>query len=405
MIHVSYGLYDKTGRYSKFTATSMVSMFENTKEKVTVHILHDNTLSQENQNKLSQIAERYGQIVKYYNVDILCPERIAEINRMFETAAYYEKFSIGATFRLIMENLIDAEKTIYLDSDTIINLDINELWQFELEDKPLASIAELDIGLDHSKFTDHTMLMNKTFDYKNYFCSGVLVVDLEYLRNNPNLMKSGMNFVFQKDDCNYFDQDVLNYCFIDNYVHLPEKFNVFTHHERPRRSTLRPAIYHYASHSLFLNPADNFNRLWIKYFAMTPFFNEEMFVNLYGGIQQLYIQQKKFAIKISEIMAGKKRVFFINSRDVNALKNIFQINSNEKIILADSPNSLKILVDTMKNSKGKQVAFLVINEFQKVSRFLTNAGFTFGKDFLNGIEFLSDAEGVPFDSRFMLRLL
>ena len=66
MIHVSYGLYDKTGRYSKFTATSMVSMFENTKEKVTVHILHDNTLSQENQNKLSQIAERYGQIVKYF---------------------------------------------------------------------------------------------------------------------------------------------------------------------------------------------------------------------------------------------------------------------------------------------------------------------------------------------------
>ena len=138
---------------------------------------------------------------------------------------------------------------------------------------------------------------------------------------------------------------------------------------------------------------------------MTPFFNEEMFVNLYGGIQQLYIQQKKFAIKVSEIMAGKKRVFFINSRDVNALKNIFQINSNEKIILADSPNSLKILVDTMRNSKGKQVAFLVINEFQETALFLTNLGFTFGKDFLNGIEFLSDAEEVPFDSRFMLDLL
>ena len=73
--------------------------------------------------------------------------------------------------------------------------------------------------------------------------------------------------------------------------------------------------------------------------------------------------------------------------------------------MADSPNSLKILVDTMRNSKGKQVAFLVINEFQEVGRILTNAGFTFGKDFLNGIEFLSDAEGVPFDSRFMLRLL
>ena len=29
MIHVCYGLYDKDGRYSKFTATSMLSLFEN----------------------------------------------------------------------------------------------------------------------------------------------------------------------------------------------------------------------------------------------------------------------------------------------------------------------------------------------------------------------------------------
>ena len=29
MIHVCYGLYDKDGRYSKFTGTSMLSMLEN----------------------------------------------------------------------------------------------------------------------------------------------------------------------------------------------------------------------------------------------------------------------------------------------------------------------------------------------------------------------------------------
>ena len=30
MIQVCYGLYDKDGRYSKFTGTSMLSIFENT---------------------------------------------------------------------------------------------------------------------------------------------------------------------------------------------------------------------------------------------------------------------------------------------------------------------------------------------------------------------------------------
>ena len=29
MIHVCFGLHDKTGRYSKFTGTTMLSMFEN----------------------------------------------------------------------------------------------------------------------------------------------------------------------------------------------------------------------------------------------------------------------------------------------------------------------------------------------------------------------------------------
>ena len=29
MIHVCFGLYDKTGGYSKFTGTAMLSIFEN----------------------------------------------------------------------------------------------------------------------------------------------------------------------------------------------------------------------------------------------------------------------------------------------------------------------------------------------------------------------------------------
>ena len=58
MIHVGFSLYDKTGRYSKFTGTAILSMFENTKSEVTVHILHDNTVSADIRNKFSSLAER-----------------------------------------------------------------------------------------------------------------------------------------------------------------------------------------------------------------------------------------------------------------------------------------------------------------------------------------------------------
>ena len=75
MIHVCFGLYDKTGRYSKFTGTAMLSLFENTSADVTVHILHDDTLTQDNREKFIYLAGRYNQAVKFYNVEELCPTR------------------------------------------------------------------------------------------------------------------------------------------------------------------------------------------------------------------------------------------------------------------------------------------------------------------------------------------
>ncbi|MBR3050926.1 MAG: hypothetical protein IKG61_05695 [Selenomonadaceae bacterium] len=60
MIHVCFGLYDKTGSYSKFTGTAMLSLFENTSADVTVHILHDETLTQDNREKFIYLAGRYN---------------------------------------------------------------------------------------------------------------------------------------------------------------------------------------------------------------------------------------------------------------------------------------------------------------------------------------------------------
>ena len=79
MIHVCFGLHDGDGRYSKFTGTAIASMFVNTSAEVTVHILHDNTLTQDNRNKFVYLAKRYGQLVKFYNIEELCADKIAQM--------------------------------------------------------------------------------------------------------------------------------------------------------------------------------------------------------------------------------------------------------------------------------------------------------------------------------------
>lgn len=96
----------------------MLSLFENTASEVTVHILHDNTLPAENREKFIYIAGRYGQHVKFYNVDALFANEIDRfVNLIPALKTAYS--SIATMYRFFIPQLLspDADKCIYLDSD------------------------------------------------------------------------------------------------------------------------------------------------------------------------------------------------------------------------------------------------------------------------------------------------
>ncbi|MBR1420000.1 MAG: hypothetical protein IJ575_02935 [Selenomonadaceae bacterium] len=76
MIHVCYALRDESGKYSKFVGTSMLSLLENTKSEVTIHLIHDSTLSGENQSRFIKIVDRFNQQIIFYNVDDLAADSI-----------------------------------------------------------------------------------------------------------------------------------------------------------------------------------------------------------------------------------------------------------------------------------------------------------------------------------------
>ena len=144
MIHVCFALHDEIGRYSKFTGTAMLSLFENTNSQVTVHLLHDNTLTRDNREKFIYLAGRYEQAVKFYNVEELCADKISEMTALIPSLKN-SRLSNAAIYRLIIPQLLSVciDKCIYLDSDIIVNSDIKELWQVELADKqPLVAVPE-----------------------------------------------------------------------------------------------------------------------------------------------------------------------------------------------------------------------------------------------------------------------
>ena len=389
MIHVCFGLYDKTGHYSKFVGTTMCSIFENTDSEVTVHILHDNTLSQDNRDKFSYLAGRYRQCVKFYNVEELCADRIAEINFLFPKASE-TRYTIAMFYRFFIPQVLsaDIEKAIYLDADIIVNLDINELWKYNLADKPLAAVPEILIEVNPSLATAGKYLVqNNLVAYEDYFNSGVLLMNVKILRDREDDIKRGLNFIGENmQEILLLDQDVLNYLFAKDYVKLPKKFDIFMYQIVKETTQPSSAIYHYIMENPQLNMNDPFNRLWMSYFMKTPWFDVETIGRLYEGFAKIQGGLKSSLINLSAMMSGKTRAFFVAPQDVDTIKAAFSIQKNGDIILAENQASLKKLTDAMKRSRGRKIFFIMIPFFP--FNMLLNEGFVFGKDFLNGAEFL-----------------
>ena len=227
MIHVCFGLHDKTGRYSKFTGTAMLSLFENHDTpphlpSITVHILHDNTLTQDNRDKFSYVAGQYGQLVKFYNVETLCADKIRELLQSMPNVPNLPQ-SIATCYRFLIPQIFPAEikKIIYLDSDIIVNLDIQEFWQVNLDDMPLAVVPEMQSYVPTNPL--HYLCREGFVKAEDFFNAGILLMNLKQLRKAEKNLSKGMQFHAEHPECDGNDQAILNYCFSTEAVKLPQK--------------------------------------------------------------------------------------------------------------------------------------------------------------------------------------
>ena len=340
--------------------------------------------------------------MKFYNVEEFRSNDLEQIRQIIEKK--FTVYSVGAFYRLLALKIFstDIEKIIYLDSDIVVNLDVKELWQIELGDKILAAVPEI---FNRSDVQNAFPLVSEGLVKKeNYFNSGVLLMNLNFLRNE-NIIPKWLP-VWQENPHygRFADQDALNYFFSARTVKLSNKFNRFTLYAlKANELNLEKKIYHFAGAGLKLDMSDPFNRLWMKYFMRTPFFDVDTMGRLYGGVQQLQVELKQTTINLSAMMSGKTRAFFIAPDAHDALKKIFFIRDDEEIILAKDQTSLQKLLDAMNASRGKKIFFIVLPGFPFQS--LIQAGFEYGRDFVNGMDFLSEAHGMPFNSHPLIKAM
>ncbi|KKC31369.1 glycosyltransferase family 8 protein [Devosia psychrophila] len=146
--------------------------------------------------------------------------------------------------RLVLDRLLDPAiaRVLYLDCDILVRDDVATPYEWDLDGRPIGAVRDsigawLVGGRDVRGNRD-------IFDVADpYFNAGIVLIDLEGWRQADIIGKMEQAFADGIMQRIYYDQDLLNIVFRNNWLQLPWRWNTIgplLAHE-----SLDPAILHY----------------------------------------------------------------------------------------------------------------------------------------------------------------
>ncbi len=148
--------------------------------------------------------------------------------------------TISSYIRLFIPIILPKlERVVYLDSDLIVNTDIQELYNYDLQDKYVGAVRDLGISIEKSPWDlDVYDTKKKRFitynitnyveeyleiNYKEYINTGVLLMDYTKLKED-GIIKNSLDII-QKRYFTLLDQDTYNIVFNKKINYLPQYWN------------------------------------------------------------------------------------------------------------------------------------------------------------------------------------
>lgn len=227
--------------YVDYCCVSIISLLLNNEgANVTFHILTD-TLSDQAETKLRELARSYGSDVNFYYMDD---------SRLRGQKTSWSKYS---WYRIFAPEVIDEsiKELLYLDCDVVVMGDISDIFNRKEGEWSVAAVYDY-----MTIFPD--LFKRVRYDQADgYFCAGVLLMNLEYFRRH-NMSKKILRFALDNPECIQFpDQDALNCICKDSKIRLPLKYGILDPFYRDERFVRRftdevkesledPRIVHYA---------------------------------------------------------------------------------------------------------------------------------------------------------------
>lgn len=296
--------------YAQHCCAMLCSLFENNKEySFYIHIL-SHSLSVKNTKQIEDLCNRYNQNVKIYDVNESKLEGVKfRENRPLTKAAYY---------RILLPEILgdNIEKILYLDCDIIILDKVVDIFDIEIENYALA--ACIDTSPYNSNHRNQLSLSLTDLA----FCSGVMLINLEYWRTN-NAQEKLLEFSKRDRKPVYLhDQDSLNFVFKNQWFILPPKWNrgvmsFFQIHPREKPYDFEeydqaPKLIHYAS---------NVAKPWYDVsFPERKYYLKYLYLS---GFESVKFDKRSFKQKI--VVYEASLIYFLNKYIRPFVPNIIEI--------------------------------------------------------------------------------
>ncbi|MBR3885649.1 MAG: hypothetical protein IKJ33_04240 [Clostridia bacterium] len=196
---------------------SLLSASKNTKDTIRAYVLTmDLRDVNEKYKPLTEQHRKYLEdMIKESNPD--SSVTLLDITDIYKSSMLNSKnlknhFTPYAQLRLFADMIPELPyKLIYLDTDTVVNGDLKELFKINITDYELACVDDL-----------YNWLNPYRWKVKHYFNSGVLLLNMKEIKKTK-LFKKSRELVANKKMISP-DQDALNFL-VKKKLMLPEKFN------------------------------------------------------------------------------------------------------------------------------------------------------------------------------------
>lgn len=210
-------VYHSSNSFVGITGVSILSLLENNKNTDTIRIYYINRdITDENKSILRNMVEQYDRSIEFIDM----PNWNEKYNVNLSTSL--KRWPGYGVNRLFISELLpkNIDRVLYLDSDTVVEGSLEELWNLDFEDCYEAAVDDC-LSKKYRKLVH--------LKGEGVYCNnGVLLLNLKKFREE-NIIKTFIDFVKKYDGYFVFnEQTILNSVFENKIKVLPLKYNVYT---------------------------------------------------------------------------------------------------------------------------------------------------------------------------------